>query len=211
MGTLDKLNAAWWTGFWSKTYTDWNQLHSPTPIGEISIHGLNLSWKRFQTAQTVDFMRAEIEPLRAANPSLPITTNFHGDFHDLDYRRFASNLDFASYDNYPAWGRDDAHEAIVLPAFKVRFHAFNSESAVRDAMESTPSQVNWQEVCKLRKPGMHLLSSIQAVAHGADTVQYFQWRKRSRCERKIPRRGGRSRGQRTYAHVPRGRRGGKGA
>ncbi len=44
-------------------------------------------------------------------------------------------------------------------------------------MESTPSQVNWQSVCKLKKPGMHLLSSMQAIAHGADTVQYFQWRK----------------------------------
>ena len=44
-------------------------------------------------------------------------------------------------------------------------------------MESTPSQVNWHNVCKLKKPGMHFLSSMQAVAHGADTVQYFQWRK----------------------------------
>ncbi len=44
-------------------------------------------------------------------------------------------------------------------------------------MESTPSQVNWQEVCKLKKPGMHMLSCVQALAHGADTVQYFQWRK----------------------------------
>jgi beta-galactosidase len=44
-------------------------------------------------------------------------------------------------------------------------------------MESTPSTTNWHEVSKLKKPGMHLLSSIQAVAHGSDTVQYFQWRK----------------------------------
>src|SRR5258708_37751689 len=44
-------------------------------------------------------------------------------------------------------------------------------------MESTPSATNWQEVCKPKRPGMHRLSSLQAVAHGADTVQYFQWRK----------------------------------
>jgi beta-galactosidase len=44
-------------------------------------------------------------------------------------------------------------------------------------MESTPSVTNWQPVAKLKRPGMHLLSSLQAVAHGADTVQYFQWRK----------------------------------
>src|SRR5207247_684598 len=43
--------------------------------------------------------------------------------------------------------------------------------------ESTPSQTNWQPVSKLKRPGMHRLSSLQAVAHGSDTVQYFQWRK----------------------------------
>lgn len=44
-------------------------------------------------------------------------------------------------------------------------------------MESTPSMTNWQHRSKLKRPKMHLLSSIQAVAHGADSVQYFQWRK----------------------------------
>jgi beta-galactosidase len=44
-------------------------------------------------------------------------------------------------------------------------------------MESTPSLVNWHDVNKLKRPGMHALSSLQAVAHGSDSVQYFQWRK----------------------------------
>lgn len=44
-------------------------------------------------------------------------------------------------------------------------------------MESTPGATNWQPTSKLKKPGMHILSSLQAVAHGADSVQYFQWRK----------------------------------
>jgi beta-galactosidase len=44
-------------------------------------------------------------------------------------------------------------------------------------MESVPSATNWMPVAKLKRPGMHALSSLQAVAHGSDTVQYFQWRK----------------------------------
>lgn len=44
-------------------------------------------------------------------------------------------------------------------------------------MESTPSMTNWQERSKLKRPGMHMLASLQAIAHGSDTVQYFQWRK----------------------------------
>ncbi|VFS91833.1 Beta-galactosidase BglY [Kluyvera cryocrescens] len=44
-------------------------------------------------------------------------------------------------------------------------------------MESSPGQTCWQPTSKLKKTGMHILSSLQAVAHGADAVQYFQWRK----------------------------------
>jgi beta-galactosidase len=44
-------------------------------------------------------------------------------------------------------------------------------------MESTPTFSNWHAVWKLKRPGMHALSSLLAVAHGADSVQYFQWRK----------------------------------
>lgn len=44
-------------------------------------------------------------------------------------------------------------------------------------MESSPSSTNWQPVAKLRRPGMHRIQSLQAIAHGSDTVQYFQWRK----------------------------------
>lgn len=174
-GSLDNLNRAWWTGFWSKTYTDWSQLHSPTPVGETSIHGLNLSWKRFVTHQTVDFMKAEIAPLRQFAPHLPVTTNLMTSYDGLDYYRFADALDFASFDSYPRWGRDDESEALTAAFnFDIMRCILKKPFAL---MESTPSQVNWQEICKLKKPGMHLLSSLQAVAHGADTVQYFQWRK----------------------------------
>ena len=44
-------------------------------------------------------------------------------------------------------------------------------------MESTPSNVNWRDFAKLKENGTNMLSSLQAVACGADSVQYFQWRK----------------------------------
>ena len=175
-GTLEALNRAWWTGFWSKKYTDWSQLHSPSPIGETGLHGLNLAWRRFVTHQTADFMRAEAGPLRRLTPELPITTNLMELFYDIDYFEFSEGLDFASYDSYPRWGGPDEERTALGAAFN-----FDMMRCLKQRpfalMESTPSQVNWQPVCKLKKPGMHLLSSLQAVAHGADTVQYFQWRK----------------------------------
>ena len=183
-GTLDALNRAWWTGFWSKRYTDWSQLHSPSPIGETSIHGLDLSWKRFVTDQTRDFLLAEIEPIRRITPDKPITTNLMFNYSGLDYFQLAGALDFASYDNYPVWGYGDD----MKPAMKAAFNYDLMRGLLKKPfalMESTPSQVNWQNVCKLKKPGMHMLSSMQAVAHGADTVQYFQWRKSRGCAEKF--------------------------
>ena len=44
-------------------------------------------------------------------------------------------------------------------------------------MESVTSAVNWHPRCTLKRPGMHELSSLQAVAHGSNSVQYIQWRK----------------------------------
>ena len=175
-GTLDALNRAWWTGFWSKTCTDWDQLHSPTPDGESALHGLNLAWRRFVTRQTADFLRAEAAPLRELTPDLPITTNLMGLYDGLDYFELSKEIDFASFDSYPRWGAGSDEQAAADAGFN-----FDMMRCLKNRpfalMESTPSQVNWQSVCKLKKPGMHLLSSLQAVAHGADTVQYFQWRK----------------------------------
>ena len=176
--TLDNLNRQWWTGFWANTVTDWEQLNAPTPMGETHVHGLNLSWKRFITRQTVDFMNAETEPLRRIAPHLPVTTNLMLFHTGLDYYRFGEAFDFASFDCYPAWGvdkTDDETEALKAAFnYDVMRSILNKPFAL---MESTPSQVNWQNICKLKKPGMHMLASMQAVAHGADTVQYFQWRK----------------------------------
>ena len=175
-GTLDALNHAWWTGFWSKTYTDWAQLHGPSPIGEETLHGLNLAWKRFVTHQTADFMKAELAPIRALCPDAPVTTNFMELYGGLDYFALAKDVDFVSYDSYPRWGAVDGEQAALSASFNYDWMR-SMKGQPFMLMESTPSQVNWQPVCKLKKPGVHLLSSLQAVAHGADSVMYFQWRK----------------------------------
>jgi beta-galactosidase len=44
-------------------------------------------------------------------------------------------------------------------------------------MECSPSVQNWKPVNKLKRPGLHKVEGLQAIAHGSDTVQYFQWRK----------------------------------
>ncbi|POR27856.1 beta-galactosidase [Paenibacillus polymyxa] len=178
-GTLDKLNHAWWTTFWSHTITDWSQVESPAPHGETQVHALNLDWRRFVTDQTADFIKHEIVPLKAANPAIPVTTNLMEFFEGLNYWKFADLLDVISWDSYPTWHDregDDSRQAAKVAMMHDIIRSIKGGKPWM-LMESTPSLTNWQDVSKLKRPGMHLLSSLQAVAHGSDTVQYFQWRK----------------------------------
>ncbi len=177
-GTLDALNHAWWTAFWSHTFTAWSQIEPPSPIGESRLHGLNLDWKRFVTYQTIDFMKNEIAPLREITPDVPVTTNFMGTFPGLNYWQFADELDVISWDSYPLWHGPTPDW--ILASDIGFLHDLNRSLKGGKPfmlMESVPSATNWMPSSKLKRPGMHLLSSLQAIAHGSDTVQYFQWRK----------------------------------
>ena len=44
-------------------------------------------------------------------------------------------------------------------------------------MEQTPSQQNWQPYNSLKRPGQMRAQSYQTIAHGADTIQFFQLRR----------------------------------
>jgi beta-galactosidase len=175
-GTLEALNQAWWTAFWSHRFTDWGQLESPSPIGESLINGLSLDWRRFSSERHIDFYLQEIKPLKEITPRVPCTTNLMGTYTGIDYFALAKVLDVVSWDNYPWWSGGDDTATGAQRAF---LHDLTRSLKDRPfmLMESSPSATNWQPVAKLRRPGVHELQSLQALAHGADTVQYFQYRK----------------------------------
>ena len=174
--TLDNLNSAWWNYFWSHTYTDWEQIHSPGPYGETTSTALVLDWRRFSTEQIADFCEMEIRTVKEES-DLPATANFMYFFKGLDYNRMARGLDIISWDNYPFWHKtkDEVPTAVKAAANHNIMRSFKKEPFL--LMESTPSGISWREYNPLKRPGMHMLSCMQAIAHGSDSVQYFQWRK----------------------------------
>ena len=174
--TLDNLNHAWWTSFWSHTYTSWEQIHAPMANGETRVHGLNLDWKRFVTHQTLDFIKWERDTVHAVNPDIPVTANLMGFYDGLDYFKIGPELDVVSWDIYPMWHTTDNAEIGMTTAMAHDYmRSIRHENFL--LMENTPSQTNWQKICMLKRPGMHMLSAMQAVAHGSNSIQYFQIRK----------------------------------
>lgn len=176
---IEKLNSAWWTTFWSHRYNSFDQIEPPFEGGEYSIMGLNLEWERFTTWNTTDFMKSEIALLKSATPQIPVTTNFMQMYEGLDYRVMARELDVISWDSYPFLHND--YESLADTMAKNSFEHAIMRSMKKNSpfmlMESAPGLVNWHDYNKLKRPGIHRLFSMQAVACGSDTVQYFQWRK----------------------------------
>ena len=175
---LDKLNHAWWSSFWSHTVTDWEQIHAPRDNGEpdIIMTGLYLDWRNFVTYQTTDFMKMEIDTIRSVCPRIPVTTNMMWTPQNIDYHYLKDYIDVVSWDSYPSWHEKDQIRCAVDTAFNHNYFRSLKHKPFL-LMESTPSNTNWQAVSKLKRPGMHRLASLQAIAHGSDSVQYFQWRK----------------------------------
>jgi len=171
-GSLDALNHAWWTSFWSHRFTAWDQIRP----GDQSIHGLQLDWRRFISHQTLDFFLAESQPLREITPEIPITTNFMRPNVGLNYWDFAPHVDIIAWDSYPRWHfpEEEWREGLITGFFHDVHRSYKNAPFL--LMESTPSVTNWQGTSIPKKPGMHLLSSLQAVAHGSNSAQYFQWR-----------------------------------
>lgn len=173
--TVENLNKAWATTFWSHIYQDFSQIESPSDRGESALHGLNLDWKRFVTDRTVDFTEHEIQAIRDAGSNKPTTVNMMYDYQGLNYHKFKDTVDFISWDNYPQWHK----KAEYLTAMDSGMQHDIMRSIQKKPfllMESCPSATNWQPVSKLKKPGMLHAASMQAVAHGSDGVLYFQLR-----------------------------------
>lgn len=173
--TIEKLNECWCTTFWSHTYRSFQEIESPSHRGESMLHGLNLDWKRFVTDRTVDFAKWEIKAIRDAGNDKPVTANLMYDFTGLNYFKFQEVLDVVSWDSYPTWHKGP--EALTAMDCGMQHDLMRSIGKKPFLlMESCPSSTNWQEVSKLKRPGMLKAASLQAIAHGSDSVLYFQMR-----------------------------------
>lgn len=104
-GTLDELNRAWGTHFWSQKLQTWDEI--PLPVDRegdwaISNPSMSLDWKRFTSNLEVDFLDTQVKILRTTcSPSQFITHNCMGLYNGINYYDLAKPLDFVSWDNYP--------------------------------------------------------------------------------------------------------------
>lgn len=179
-GTIDELNDSWWNTFWSHRFSSFAQVESPTTpsfLGEWESPNHNLAWRRFCSDHLADFFQLECEPLRKYTPNIPVTANLMHTFPGIDYFELGRRMDVVSWDNYPRWKNDERDRDISeWTGFRHDLMRGTGGQKPFLMMESCPGAVNWDDVNTLPPPGTVLYQSLQAIAHGSDSVQYFQFR-----------------------------------
>ena len=185
-GSLQALNKAWNARFWSHDYTAWEQIESPAPQGENAVQALTLDWKRFVSDRHIDFLKFERDTVKELAPDAKFTANMMYRFDGIDYFKIAKEIDVASWDNYPTWHKPtETVEETALDTAMMHDLFYSMKGRPFLLMESSPSFTNWQPISKQKKPGIAELAALQTVAHGADSVLYFQWRASRGAEEKF--------------------------
>ncbi len=177
-GTLEEVNRVWNTAFWGHTFYDWEEIVAPNLLSEhfaenrTMFQGISLDYRRFMSDSILECYCLEADAIRKVLPDAKITTNLMGCYKPLDYFKWAKKLDFVAWDNYPA--NEDSYAKIAMNHDVMRGIKQGEPFAL---MEQTPSVTNWLPYNALKRPGVMRLWSYQAVAHGADTVMFFQMRR----------------------------------
>lgn len=176
--TLEQVNKAWNTNFWGHTFYDWDEIVLPSNLSEhwgnnnSTFQGISLDYSRFNSDSMLDCYLLEYNTIKKHIPDSVVTTNLMGFFKHLDYFKWAKYLDIVSWDSYPGLATPVSFTAMAHDLMR----------GLKDGqpfmlMEQTPSQQNWQPYNSLKRPGVMRLWSYQSVAHGADTIMFFQLRR----------------------------------
>lgn len=179
-GTIEELNRVWNLAFWGHTMYDWEDVVVPNLQTEewiwdyirTNFQGISLDYRRFQSESMLECFKIEKNELKRVTPKLPVTTNLMGFYKPLDYYKWAKEMDFVSWDNYPTY---NAFPAQIAMSHDLMRGLKQGQSFW--LMEQTPGVTNWHPYCALKRPGVMRLWSYQAVAHGSDTVMFFQMRR----------------------------------
>ena len=173
-GTIDALNAAWGTSFWSQRYGRWNEIRTPRLTLSSRNPGQALDFHRFSSDELLDYYRREAAVLRR-HSTVPVTTNFMVAAHikNLDYWSWAPVVDVVANDHY-------LDNRLADPTTELAFAADLTRGLSGGApwllMEHSTGAVNWQPVNLAKTSGEMARNSLTHVARGADAVCYFQWR-----------------------------------
>ena len=177
-GSLDVLNDAWTTTFWSQRYSDWAEVLPPRTTQYLANPAQVLDFRRFTSDELLDAYREQRDVLRTVAPGVPVTTNFVlGDWVPVDHLRWSREVDLVAVDHYPAESGPAAEEEAAFLADLARGWALDGTGRPDWLlMETAPNLIYTRGRMHAKEPGRMTRHALAAVARGSRGAMFFQWR-----------------------------------
>ncbi len=171
--TVDALNEAWGTAFWSMTYPDFAAVRLPVPTVTSHNPSLLLAHRQFASRQTLDFLRNQFQQIESrVTADVMLTTNFYGEDTAVDQRAASRLGGHAAVDSYPHGPRDPMITAYHLDLT----HWAPGGDGGAWVMEQQPGPINWTPDNPPVPDGQVRVWTWQVALHGFDALLYFRWR-----------------------------------
>jgi beta-galactosidase len=171
--SIDALNDAWGTSFWSQRYGSFDEIFPPRLAPYSHNPSSMLDFRRFTSDMLLECYLMERAILHEAGATQPITTNFMGPFKPADYRKWAPHMDVIADDCYP----DPANPHRVRDAAFQRDLIRSLKPGVPWLLwEQATDAVNWRPSNPGKRAGALVAETAQSIARGADGIMFFQWR-----------------------------------
>lgn len=176
--TVEAVNKAYGNNMWSGEYSSWEQIKPP--FGSYPDAWLNpsymLDYNRYASDSVVEHINWQRELIRKNCHDTAITTNVWFCRNMPNFYDEFKELDFISYDNYPTTRLPDNSEEYYSHAFHLDLMRGVKRKGFWVMEQLSGGLGCWAPMGRTPSPGMIKGYSLQAFAHGADTVVHFRWR-----------------------------------
>ncbi|WP_367324544.1 beta-galactosidase [Streptomyces sp. HUAS ZL42] len=172
-GSLDAVNSAWGTAFWSQHYGSWQEILPPRATQWHRNPAQVIDFRRYWSDEALAAYREQRDAIRA-HSDRPVTTNLMlPGYQNLDLWAFGREVDFVGIDHYPDAPGLDAAADIAFGGDRARSFGGGKPWLL---IEQGPSTIYAGDRTLPKEPGEMLRHSLQHLAHGSDGVLFFQWR-----------------------------------
>ncbi|MGW6393230.1 beta-galactosidase [Streptomyces sp. NPDC055103] len=172
-GSLDALNEAWGTAFWSQRYTSWEQIQSPRSTQWHKNPGQALDFRRYWSDEALGAYKEQRDAIRE-HSDRPVTTNLMvPGYQNLDLWAFGREVDLVSIDHYPTAPGMDAAADTAFGADRARSFGGGAPWLL---MEQGTNTVYAEGGVLAKEPGDILRHTLGHIARGSEGALFFQWR-----------------------------------
>jgi beta-galactosidase len=168
-GSIDELNRAWGTVFWSGTYPSFEAVKLPRDTPAAHNPSLLLAHRRFSSDAILEGLTEQCEIVKAAAPDRQVLVNLPAHHLDVDQRAIARLVGVAAVNVYPD-GVEQPEDGPFLHDLAV------GHTGRAWVMEHQPGPVNWTPQAEAVAPGMVRLWGWRAALHGMEALLFFSWR-----------------------------------